>query len=160
MLNIIFKVSVRQKACTHTQKMRAPQASNGTDTGLKSRKRTTCKRAFSWNDLDQFWLNFDQNNHIFLANARKSSSFIDQNVGNEEKQMRIQYLVLIYFFSGLLRCHSWINYEAYLPSACRCVDEHCLTNSTQEFITFWVRGHQDPTRFFNPYHLNVFESIN
>lgn len=86
MFNISFKVSVRRSrnsnACTHTQKTRAPKASNGTDSGLKSRKRITFKRGFPWNDLGQFWLNFDQNDHIFLANARKSSLFTDQNVGN------------------------------------------------------------------------------
>ena len=41
------------KITVHTRKTRAPQASNGTDSGLKSRKRITCiKRAFPWNDLD------------------------------------------------------------------------------------------------------------
>ena len=114
MLNISFKVSVRRNsnACTHTQKTRAPQSSNGTDSGLKSRRRITCKRAlFPWNDLDQFWLNFVENDHIFLANARKSSSFTDQNVGNENS---LPYIDLLFLWT--LTCHSCTNYEVYLPS--------------------------------------------
>ena len=105
MLSISFKVSVRpsrnSNACARTQKTRAPQASNGTDSGLKFRKRITCKIAYPCNDLHQFWLHFVENDHIFPANARKNSWFTDQNFGNQEKQMRIPFLILICFFSGL-----------------------------------------------------------
>ena len=137
MLSISFKVSVRpsrnSNACTHTQKTHLPQASNGTDSGLKFRKRITCKIAFPCNDLDQFWLNFVENDHIFPANARKNSWFTDQNVGNQE-QWELPSLSW-FTFSLDLKLPLWINFGAYLPS----VWTNIVSNSIQEFIIFWVK---------------------
>lgn len=138
MLTISFKVPVRpsrnSNACTHTQKTHLPQASNGTDSGLKFRKRITCKIAFPCNDLDQFWLNFVENDHIFPANARKNSWFSDQNVGNQEQW---EFPSLSWFTFSLDLKLPLVNY--FFGLFAFCVDEHCLTNSIQEFIIFWAR---------------------
>lgn len=160
MLSISFKVSVRpsrnSNACARTQKTRAPQASNGTDSGLKFRKRITCKIAYPCNDLHQFWLHFVENDHIFPANARKNSWFTDQNFANQEKQMRIPFLILIYFFSGL----KVATRELILRPICLLWGRtlsHKLYSRVHYFLSENATKIQ---KFFNPHHLNVFESIN